>query len=323
MASKRRNMFHKNKTQETTEKVAIIHELMKSENSELVSRLEVAESSCSELRSESEKVKEELLAEKEINRQLEDDLSSLKAKMKLEEDKAESELTDEKARNDKLSEELQKERKEKDDALLRNAQVSQEVDMAKQDLKQQQAESEEMYKKIGNLEDLIKEKDLELSKYKSEVAELIDKAQTEAEARQMATENERKLKETIGDLKAKIAEKDKDIRVLQQRRADLQKTLRDLKVSESSGDSIANHNASSGLPPKNNVDEDINFLYLKHVIIKFLTCREYEAPHLTKAIATLLKLTPDEESHLKETLDWRMSWFGARRPKLQNNHLNS
>ena len=60
---------------------------------------------------------------------------------------------------------------------------------------------------------------------------------------------------------------------------------------------------------------EVNFKYLKHVIFKFFTSREYEAQHLTRAISALLKFTTDEERLLQEHLEWKMSWFGAR-PKL-------
>lgn len=69
-------------------------------------------------------------------------------------------------------------------------------------------------------------------------------------------------------------------------------------------------------------DDDINFKYLKHVLIKFLTSREYEALHLIKAISTLLKFSPEEEKLLHETLEWKMSWFGSR-PKLNNGTTKS
>lgn len=62
-------------------------------------------------------------------------------------------------------------------------------------------------------------------------------------------------------------------------------------------------------------DEDVNFKYLKHVIIKFLTSREYEAQHLTRAVSTLLKFSPEEEKLLNDTLEWKMSWFGSK-PKI-------
>lgn len=69
-------------------------------------------------------------------------------------------------------------------------------------------------------------------------------------------------------------------------------------------------------------EDDVNFKYLKHVIIKFLTSREYEAQHLTKAVSTLLKLTRDEEKLLQDTLEWKMSWFGSR-PRIGANISNA
>lgn len=64
--------------------------------------------------------------------------------------------------------------------------------------------------------------------------------------------------------------------------------------------------------PLQGLEEDINFKYLKHVIIKFLTSREYEALRLIKAVATLLDFTPEEEKLVHDTLEWKMSWFGTR-----------
>lgn len=62
--------------------------------------------------------------------------------------------------------------------------------------------------------------------------------------------------------------------------------------------------------------DDVNFKYLKHVVLKFLCSREYEALHLIKALSVLLQFSSDEEKILKETLEWKMSWFGTR-PKIQ------
>ncbi|KAL3282010.1 hypothetical protein HHI36_005213 [Cryptolaemus montrouzieri] len=62
-------------------------------------------------------------------------------------------------------------------------------------------------------------------------------------------------------------------------------------------------------------EDDVNFKYLKHVVIKFLTSREYEAQHLIKAISTVLKFTPEEERLVYETIEWKRSWFGSR-PKI-------
>lgn len=59
-------------------------------------------------------------------------------------------------------------------------------------------------------------------------------------------------------------------------------------------------------------EDDVNFKYLKHVVIKFLTSRDYEAQHLIKAISTLLKFTTEEEKLIQDTLEWKKSWFGSK-----------
>ena len=40
-----------------------------------------------------------------------------------------------------------------------------------------------------------------------------------------------------------------------------------------------------------------------------------KAVHLIKALSVLLNFTNDEEKILRETLEYRMSWFGSR-PKV-------
>jgi len=58
--------------------------------------------------------------------------------------------------------------------------------------------------------------------------------------------------------------------------------------------------------------DDINFKYLKYVVLKFFTSNSYEAVHLIKALSMLLKFSHDEEKALKDTLEWKMSWFGTK-----------
>lgn len=57
---------------------------------------------------------------------------------------------------------------------------------------------------------------------------------------------------------------------------------------------------------------EINFEYLKHVVLKFMSCREAEAFHLIRAVSVLLHFTPEEEDMLKQTLEYKMSWFGSK-----------
>ncbi|XP_030214015.1 golgin subfamily A member 1 isoform X2 [Gadus morhua] len=61
-----------------------------------------------------------------------------------------------------------------------------------------------------------------------------------------------------------------------------------------------------------NDSREINFEYLKHVVLKFMSCREAEAFHLIRAVSVLLNFTREEEDLLKKTLEYKMSWFGSK-----------
>lgn len=137
------------------------------------------------------------------------------------------------------------------------------------------------------------------------------------------------------DLEQQLLEKNKTIKQMQQRMLELRKTLqKELKirpdnelfeVREKSGSEIPNMAPSV----TNNADlteaREINFEYLKHVVLKFMSCRESEAFHLIKAVSVLLNFSQEEENMLKETLEYKMSWFGSKpapkgsiRPSISN-----
>ncbi|GAA6066865.1 golgin subfamily A member 1 isoform X1, partial [Tachysurus ichikawai] len=50
---------------------------------------------------------------------------------------------------------------------------------------------------------------------------------------------------------------------------------------------------------------EINFEYLKHVVLKFMSSREAEAYQLIRAISVLLHFTREEEDMLKQTLEYK------------------
>lgn len=54
---------------------------------------------------------------------------------------------------------------------------------------------------------------------------------------------------------------------------------------------------------------DVNFQYLKHVVIKFVCSREDEALQLIRALSTLLKFSPQEEEHVKSYLNYKVILF--------------
>ncbi|NXD39693.1 GOGA1 protein, partial [Copsychus sechellarum] len=122
------------------------------------------------------------------------------------------------------------------------------------------------------------------------------------------------------ELEQQIAEKNKMIKQLQQRMAELKKTLqKELKIRPESEVPELRTNSevpNASVTVTNNSDlndsREINFEYLKHVVLKFMSCRESEAFHLIKAVSVLLNFSQEEENMLKETLEYKMSWFGSK-----------
>ncbi|KAM7316923.1 golgin subfamily A member 1 [Alexandromys fortis] len=178
-------------------------------------------------------------------------------------------------------------------------------------------------------ESLVIAKAMQNSEYELQAAEGTPNGEVEA----MSIEQLQKEKQ---DLEQQLTEKNKIMKQMQQRMLELKKTLqKELKirpdselfeVRERTGPEIPNmaNNAVT-----NNADltdaREINFEYLKHVVLKFMSCRESEAFHLIKAVSVLLNFSQEEESMLKETLEYKMSWFGSKpapkgsiRPSISN-----
>lgn len=145
----------------------------------------------------------------------------------------------------------------------------------------------------------------------------------------------KQLQKEKQDLEQQLTEKNKMMKQMQQRMLELKKTLqKELKIKpdselfevrEKTGPEIPNMAPSV----TNNTDlteaREINFEYLKHVVLKFMSCRESEAFHLIKAVSVLLNFSQEEENMLKETLEYKMSWFGSKpapkgsiRPSISN-----
>ncbi|MGH0125913.1 UNVERIFIED_CONTAM: hypothetical protein FKN15_026462 [Acipenser sinensis] len=127
------------------------------------------------------------------------------------------------------------------------------------------------------------------------------------------------------ELEHQVSEKNKTIKQLQQRLAELKKTLlKELKIKAE----VEPPDVKERLGPEpptivsaattvtNNSDlndsREINFEYLKHVVLKFMSSREAEAYQLIKAVSMLLNFTQEEEDMLKQTLEYKMSWFGSK-----------
>ncbi|ERE70407.1 golgin subfamily A member 1 isoform 1 [Cricetulus griseus] len=177
-------------------------------------------------------------------------------------------------------------------------------------------------------EPLVIAKAMQDSEYELQAADGTPNGEVEA----MDLEQLQKEKQ---DLEQQLTEKNKIMKQMQQRMLELKKTLqKELKirpdselfeVREKTGPEIPNMAPSV----TNNADltdaREINFEYLKHVVLKFMSCRESEAFHLIKAVSVLLNFSQEEESMLKETLEYKMSWFGSKpapkgsiRPSISN-----
>jgi golgin subfamily A protein 1 len=96
--------------------------------------------------------------------------------------------------------------------------------------------------------------------------------------------------------------------------------FKSISMSNNAAETIFSTQSALATPHKDmtqlsHLHDDVNFKYLKHVVLKFLTSRSYEAFHLVKALSVLLNFTNEEEQILKDTLQWKMSWFGSR-PKV-------
>lgn len=107
---------------------------------------------------------------------------------------------------------FEREKDEKDAALLRNAQVSQDIEIVKQENRQQEIENMELQSRVENLEDHLvgKAKEVEqaavtLKQFEQKVAKL-----EEAERnREKMERNERILKSNLLDLEEQLSEKNK------------------------------------------------------------------------------------------------------------------
>ncbi|XP_035739500.1 golgin subfamily A member 1-like isoform X1 [Vespa mandarinia] len=288
---------------------------------------ETSSNETNQLKSELEETMAKLLAatsELTYLRSSNEDVQSNISSLHVEINQLKENLEIEKTTTAKLQECIEKERNEKDTALLRSAQFSQDIEIIKQEQRLQEVENHELQNKIENLEVSFKSQNEELEK----VITILKKSKqriTELEEIERSKEkmegNEKILKSSLLDLEEQLNEKTKTIKVLQQRLTDMKKTLqRELRVPSASLDNdaepstaILNPSSSKTVTAKHaNLKDDVNFKYLKHVLIKFLTSREYEALHLTKAVATLLHFSPEEERLLQQTLEWKMSWFGTR-----------
>lgn len=256
---------------------------------------------------------------------------------------------------------------EKDKLLLRNAELSQQLQSLQQSQQLERLEHEQELKekndKVASLEKEITNHLQSVNQGKEQIteleAQLHDDSETSAELD--------KARNSVRQLEEMLNEKNKALKMQQQKLTDLRKTLqKELKVQALPNDDLHNENReTSQTPPlkrKNSLgqsmnlstsltklpheiyaknlqirparsncdlpvnvsdsfhvkadEKDVNFQYLKHVVLKFMLSRENEALQLIRAVSVLLKFNSDEQQMIRETLEYKMSWFGSRPPSL-------
>lgn len=248
------------------------------------------------------------------------------------------------AQNEKksLQETLQQERTTIDVLENGKSEIQAKLDIVNGEKARLSQNLDEYVDKVSSLEVNVKAFEDEVEKKAMRIAEVemkLEEAECESAALKEQLKNSEEdfvnkieesdivkgLRETVKTLEDELVEKKQALKVQGQRLADMKKTIqRELKLTADSPDSTVDSRVDSrprdsspttnGPAATNGSDNGIivNHAYLKHVIIKYLTSREYEAVHLTRAVATLLHMTPDEEKLLRETLEWKMSWFGSK-----------
>ncbi|XP_016943146.2 golgin subfamily A member 1 isoform X1 [Drosophila suzukii] len=284
---------------------------------EEIDELSVALKEC---REENE---QQILFERNKSQNLETEVKDLKTRLTAADDrfteyasnaeqvaqKLRTQATEKQEQLDETIMQLEIEREEKMTAILRNAEIAQSEDILRQQLRLERSEATDLQDRNNQLE-----------------RDICEVRQTLQQVSSTAQDNAQKLTEFEG-VQLEIIEKNKTIKTLNQRLVDLKKTVqkdfRSAQISmdtESHPTTIPGHRISSSSleafssGEKGNcvIMDEVNFQYLKHVIVKFLTSREVEARHLVRAVSTLLQLTSEEEKLLHDTLNWKMSWFGMK-----------
>ncbi|XP_073495911.1 golgin subfamily A member 1 isoform X2 [Phyllobates terribilis] len=308
---------------------------LEQENESLQRRNEDVETILKKLEADQEKMKEELSSRETVSVEIAKALEETrKQKEDLQQQVADlTALIDSNAQEMSLrKEELS--RKDEEAALLKG-------DYDAIVLKMQQLQSDlEMYKSRAaqteeSAEKHVRDVTVQLQEHKeallaseSQVSSLQEEVSTLHERLHGPHTQEPNGEVTVGDIsqiqkenremEQQIAEKNKTIKQLQQRMAELKKTLqKELRLKPEAEERLSP--AEPPLPSltvTNNADlndsREINFEYLKHVVLKFMSASEAEAFHLIKAVSVLLNFSVEEENLLKETLEYKMSWFGSK-----------
>lgn len=161
-------------------------------------------------------------------------------------------------------------------------------------------ESRDSHKLITNLRERVKE--LEEQLQEREML-LLD----ENELRDLRKDNNR--------LEKDLEDKDKKIKLLQAKNIELKKVFqRELKMAAPGGEPVQR---SPGTPNGDVIvhsDEEkerqdyleVNFKYLKHVVLKYMCSTNKQSRQLINVIGHLLRFTPKEHACVREAMEWKL-----------------
>lgn len=304
---------------------------------------------------------------------------------------AKNELMETKSEEQSPGQDRDNERRERDSLMLRNAELSSIIEQLKKQLKEDSIERREVQDELSNLKTCLKDKESESTLKQTNIDRLeslmkglqqelaqerLDRQQEVKRMQQEIQDQQRepiireevmtvvKHKEIVAKLEDSLSEKNKTIKLQQQRITDIKKSIQrgDFVASTAGSNSHSlptNHNNQAGycsdndsqnkdranspatlpvgsstlhpltgdnvtvssLQQQTSLDScndhavttlSVNFEYLKNVVYKFITSSDYESQkQLIKAIATLLQFNREQETVIRETLDWRNSWVAS------------
>lgn len=162
------------------------------------------------------------------------------------------------------------------------------------------SENRDSQKVITNLKERLKE--LEEQLQEREMLQL-----DENELRDLRKDNSR--------LETDLEDKDKKIKLLQAKIVELKKAFqRELKMSPPCGEAMQR---SPGTPNGDVIEHsddekdrqeylEVNFKYLKHVVLKYMCSTNKQSRQLINVIGHMLRFTPKESACVKEAMEWKL-----------------
>jgi len=162
------------------------------------------------------------------------------------------------------------------------------------------SENRDSQKVVANLKEKVKE--LEEQLREREMLQL-----DENELRDLRKDNSR--------LETDLEDKDKKIKILQAKIIELKKAFqRELKMSAPGGEVAERSPDTPNGDVMSHSDEEkerqeyleINFKYLKHVILKYMCSSNKQSRQLINVIGHMLRFSPKEDKCVREAMEWKL-----------------